>query len=304
MSKLVFWSPLHGQGQTSNLHIIGLIMSLLHNKRVLLTQTHLSMNNLEGPLVGKNVDINEIDDSKIFQDIGLDAAVMFSKMNLLMEKVLESCCITFPNSSLLLMPGTKTRSLETFDRDIGNAICPMIQKAENYVDIVMIDANSGKNDLSFKLMSMADLVVINLSQRRYVLNKFFDEYGEDLKEYKKVFYILGNYDKNSGYNIFNCRRKHGRYINKFNSGVIPYSSKYMDAQNESNIMGMVKEWFRINKYGEGNKISNLVKKKLKWSRYLPEENDYFFNQACSCVSNIMDMLNTNKDNSLVKRSGA
>jgi hypothetical protein len=37
---------------------------------------------------------------------------------------------------------------------------------------------------------------------------------------------------------------------------------------------------------------------------LPEENDYFFNQACSCVSNIMDMLNTNKDNSLVKRSGA
>ena len=66
-------------------------------------------------------------------------------------------------------------------------ICPMIQKAENYVDIVMIDANSGKNDLSFKLMSMADLVVINLSQRRYVLNKFFDEYGEDLKEYKKYF---------------------------------------------------------------------------------------------------------------------
>ena len=67
MSKLVFWSPLHGQGQTSNLHIIGLIMSLLHNKRVLLPQTHLSMNNLEGPLVGKNVDINEIDDSRYFR---------------------------------------------------------------------------------------------------------------------------------------------------------------------------------------------------------------------------------------------
>lgn len=304
MSKLVFWSPLHGLGQTSNLHIIALIMSLLHKKRVLMTQTHFSMNNLESPLVGKNVDINGSRDSSIFQDIGLDAAVMYSKMNMLMENILESCCITFPDSSLLLMPGTETRSRETFERDIGKAVCPMIQQAENYVDIVMIDSNSGNNELSFNLMSMADLVIISLAQGRHVLNKFFMEYGEEICKHKNTFYIFGEYDKNSGYNIFNCRRKYGQFINKNNSGVIPYNTRFMDAQNESDIIGMAKEWVNINKFDKNHKFGSVVKKRLGWGRYSAEENDYFFGQACCCVTNIINMLSIKEGDFLVKRSGA
>lgn len=296
MSKIVCWSPLQGQYQTSNLHITGLIMSLHHKKKVLMMQTQFSMNNFEGPLIGKRADAFNKKDETIFQDIGLDAAVMYSRMNMLIGDTLERCCMTFPDTSLLLLPGTETRNEETFNRDIGSSVYDMIGQAEEGVDIVMIDINSGNDDLSLRLMSSADLIIINLTQDRYVLNRFFSEYGERLAGNKNVFYLFGNYDKNSGYNIINCRRKYRKYINKDNSGVIPHCTKYMDAQNECKILGMIKEGLHFNKRtGKGN---------FKLKRYSSEETDYFFYQASRSVMKILNILSLNVSTTPAERSGA
>ncbi len=289
MSKIVFWSPLHGQGQTSNLHITALALSILHKKRILVMQTHFYMNNLEGPLVGKNVDVISEEDG-IFQDIGLDAAIMYSRMNMLDANVLESCCITFPEISLRLLPGTETRNRETFDRDICSGIFPMIHQAQSYNDMVMIDANSGNNELSLRLMSSADMVIINMTQRRHVLSKFFSEYGERISQYKNVFFLFGHYDRNSGYNIINCRRKYRRYINKKNSGVIPYCTGFMDAQNESDILGMIRKGLREDNLAGIHKIGSRIKEIVRFDRYTAYENNYFFEQIRESTIKIINML--------------
>lgn len=267
-------------------------------------QTHFSMNNFEEPLVGRNIDLISSDDDNIFQDIGLDAAVMYSRMNMLTENILESCCLTFPDTSLLLMPGTKTKNRETFDRDIGKAVCNMIQDSEEFVDIVMIDLNSGNDDLSFKLISSADLVIVNLTQRRYVLNKFFLEYEERFYDFSKVFFLFGNYDKNSGYNIRNCRRKYGKYINKNNSGVIPYCTRYMDAQNECELLYMVKKGLHMSQYEDAGKIMGAFRKKLRFDEHFPDETDYFFYQSCRSAEKIMNLLNISERKAILQRSGA
>lgn len=303
MSKIVFWSPLHGQGQTSNLHIISLITSLLHRKKVLMMQTHMSLNNLEGPLVGKNMGILNSEDKSIFQDIGLDAAVMYSRMNRLADNIFESCCITFPNTSLYLLPGTETKNRETFERDISSAVYKMILHAEDNVDVVMIDTNSGKDDLSIKLLALADVIVINLTQRKYVLNKFFRDYGEILSKYKNVFYLFGNYDRYSGYNIINCQRKYGKYLNKDNSGIIPYCTRYMDAQNECDILSMVREGMRDCKVRDTYKLRDNIKRIFR-RRNSPRETDYFFYQACRSVRKIMSMIYATDRKVLVERKGS
>lgn len=309
MSKIVFWSPMHGQGQTSNLQILALIMSLLYKKKVLMMQTHISMDNLEGPLTGRYMDIKGSEKDSIFQDIGLDTAVMYSRINKLMKEDFESCCLTFPGTSLFLLPGTGIRNREIYDRDVGSHILKLIQYAEDYVDIIMIDANSGNDGLSFRLMPAADLIVVNLAQRRHVLNSFFSEYGEKFNDYSKVFYLFGNYDRNSGYNIINCRRKYWKYISKNNSGVIPYSTRYMDALNECSIVNMAREGLRISSLNDISKlydINNLKKSlrsKFRLSRYSAEETDYFFYQACLSADKIINML-LKQENKIFKRSGA
>lgn len=290
MSKILFWSPLHGQGQTSNLHVTAFLMSLLHKKKVLMMQTHFSMNNLESPLVGMNVDKRIDKESELFQDIGLDTAVTYSLMNQLNFNMLESCCLTFPEASLLLLPGTEIKNRETFDRDIGKVVRKVIEDANKCVDMVLIDGNSSDDELSMSLMSISDMIVVNLTQRKYVLERFFSMYGEKLIDNKKVFYLLGDYDDNSSYNINNCRRKYKRYLTNTNSGVIPYCTKYMDAQNECDVIRFMQEGLHITEDSDIEKLFRFIKKAFSSGKYIPAETDYFFHRSRLSIEKMFDKL--------------
>ncbi len=289
MSKILFWSPYHGQGQTSNLYVISVIISLLYKKRVLLLQTHFKNNNFESPLIGYNVD-KESEDIELFEDIGIDMAITYSNMNRLDNKTLENCCLTFLDSTILMMPGTKTRSKETFDRDIGGAVQRMLMAADNYVDLIFIDSNSSDDELSMRLMSTVDMIVINLTQHKYVLDKLFERYGNYITNNNMVFYLFGNYDDNSGYNIYNCRRKYSQYIKVGNSGVIPYCTKYMDAQNESNVFQFLKEGLI---YKRKNVIVSNVQNTLydiRYGKYARDEKADFFQNSIHTADKITRML--------------
>ena len=289
MSKILFWSPYHGQGQTSNLYVISLIFSLIYKKRVLLLQTHFKNNNLESPLVGYNVD-KESEETDIFEDIGIDMAITYSNMNRLDNKVLENCCLTFLDSTILMMPGTKTRNQETFDRDIGGAVQRMLMTADNYVDLVFIDSNSSDDELSMRLMRSVDMIVVNLTQHKYVLDKLLKKYGNYFMNNDKVFYLFGNYDDNSGYNIYNCRRKYSQHIKPGNSGVIPYCTRYMDAQNECKVLPFLKEGLLHKR--ENVIISNIQRTlfDIKYGKYAREETDEFFRSSLLSTDKISHNL--------------
>jgi hypothetical protein len=104
-----------------------------------------------------------------------------------------------------------------------------------------VDANPAMNELSRKLMEEADITVINLSQNIGILDMFLNTFRESIDS--KVFYLFGNYDSNSKYNIRNIRRKY-KDITISNSGVIPYNTGYKDAQIESKVI----EFLRKNLY--------------------------------------------------------
>lgn len=287
MCTILYWSPYHGQGQTSNLHATALIMSMLYKKKILLMQTHFAKNNLEGPLVGININRTYSAEDELFQDIGLDVAVTFTNMDKLNYSVLESCCFTFPETSLLLLPGTQTRNLDTFHWDIGKSVDRMIKNASQCVDLILVDANSGDDKLSFQLMEKTDLIVVNLTQRRYVLDNFFETYGDYFKQ-KNVFYLFGDYDDNSSYNITNCRLKYRKYINRNNSGIIPYCTRYMDAQNESDVIRFMEEG--IHKSEKAKHYRRYFSSKGGTNRQ--EESDFFFLHAKAAVDKILTTIPT------------
>ncbi len=287
MSRLLFWSPGHGQGQTSNLQVIALTLGLLHKKKVLMMQTCLHNNNLEVPLVGGSIDMEE--NSSLFQEIGLDTAVTYSRMNKMNARALSSCCLTFPGTSLLLLPGTQAASRDTFDRDVAGEINRLVREAEDYLDFVLIDSGSGDNPLSSQLGESADLIIINLTQRRHVIHQFFRKYGENLLKHAKVFYLFGGYDSNSAYNIHNCRRKYSRYLNRNNSGIIPYCTKLMDAQNEGSMLPFMKKGLITGAAG-AKKWTRKGRGLLVSLRYSPEETGYFFQEARSVADKILCML--------------
>jgi hypothetical protein len=251
-------------------------------------QTHFKNNNLESPLVGFNVD-KEINNNEIFHGIGLDMAVTYSNMKRLTEKTLWSCCLT-PTKSLLLLPGTETRNRETYDRDIGRSVSHLIKDADEFVDFVMIDANSGNDELSIKLMDLADLIVINLTQRRYVLDKFFNDYGERFLDKANVFYLFGDYDDNSSYNINNCRMKYSKYIKRSNSEVMPYCTKYLDALNESNVIKFMQEGLKKKNNRGTQHLLYYIGKYTRGHGFDQEETDYFFHKSLLSAEKMLGLL--------------
>ncbi len=231
--KIVFWSPLHGQtGSTSNILAVALLTGLYYRKRSILTQTHFQYNNLEAPLVGVNP--YQAASKEYFREVGIDTIIRCFKAAKLDKDTIENCCIALGNTKLLLLPGTSKTIKEVFDYEMEAVMGNLLKAMEEVCGIVLVDLSSGDNTLSHKLMQEADLIVVNLCQNTGVVEEYFQRYAMFMQE-KKVFYLFGKYDRNSKYNISNLRRKYNK-MKAVNSGVIPYSTGFMDAMTDGHVI--------------------------------------------------------------------
>jgi hypothetical protein len=261
--KALYWAPVHGQtGTTSNLLVTALIAGLYFNKKGLITQTHFNYNNLESPFLEANSDNNKY--RKFFREIGIDALARNFKVEKLTKEWLDYCCTEITNSNMKLLPGTTQTVRESFDYEMDMVMIPLLKAIETYNDHIFIDISSGSNPLSMKLMGEADIVVVNLSQNMNVINLFFENYKDMLPD--KVFYIIGNYDYRSKYNLNNIRKKYHKYINSKNSDVIPYNTGFHDAQMDGRVADFIQ--------------NNLHSKKK-------DPNFYFIHKAISSTEKLL-----------------
>lgn len=236
--KVLFWSPVHGQaGTTSNITAISLTAGLGYHTKIVLTQTHFNYNNLEAPFVGSNS--NNRASKYYFMDVGLDALIRSFKASKLDKEIIENCCISPSNTNILLLPGTTKSNRETFDYEMWTVMPNLLLNLEEACHNVFVDISSGENPLSNRLMQEADIIVINLNQNMSIADLFFKYFKEKLPE-KKLFYLFGNYDCKSKYNMNNIRRKYFKDITLHNSAVIPYSTAYLDAQCDGKIIDFIR----------------------------------------------------------------
>ena len=226
------WSNVHGRpGTSSNLSAIAIYSTLKYGMKNLITQSNFAMNDLEAPLLG-----NIIRENDYFQDIGIDALARSIKSAPLTEEAFYLASLSLLNKKLSLIPGTTKSNLQYFESDMEKVMVNIIKTAEKYYDLVYIDTNSGKNGLSMKILEKSDLIIVNLSQNRRIIDNFFDEYNFDPN---KVFYLVGNYDSRRKSNIMNLRRQY-RFMNSNNSAVIPYCAEFADAISEGNVIEFMK----------------------------------------------------------------
>lgn len=268
--KIAYWSPIHGQaGTTSNILSTALISSLYFKRKCLLTQTHFIYNNLEAPLVGSNS--KNISSSDFFRDVGIDSLIRCFKAAKLTEDMLENCCITLPNTTLKLLPGTSKRNRDSFEYEMTSVIINLLRTVEKMTDLVFIDVSSGNNPLSYSIMKDCDLTVINLSQNIELIDSYFTEYQDNMPN--KIFYLFGSYDRDSKYNIHNLRRRYWRSITSHNSGVIPYNTSFMDASCDGRLAEFIQD--------------NLLCDAKDW-------NKYFIQRALRSTEKILKIAGTHQ----------
>ena len=227
--KIAFWSPLHGTGASSGLLAVATALSILDSKKIVVSQTHYNLNNLERPLLGS------IGNGDFFRDTGVDALLRFFKSGNITEEHIENCSIKM-SETLYLLAGTKTANREGFESNTHKGMLLHIFSClEKYFDLVLIDTNSGKCELSMRMIDECDAVVVSLRQNRDMLDGFFDSemFGD-----KPVFYLFPDYDPDSRYSMYNLRTLYKK-MNPRNSSFLPHNSGYMDAICDEKVLKFI-----------------------------------------------------------------
>lgn len=223
--KIGYWSCMHGQsGATSSMIATSVCMCAMKQKKVGVLQTHFSLNNLGFPLLGIT------DGTESFRDSGIDALLRDVKSKPLTNEIVLSDCVSLLSKQYSLFLGTGSRNKDAYEKDMRLSFNKITSEVDQYNDFVFVDIASGYSSLSKIVAKQMDLLVVNLSQNRHVIEEYLDNQIEG----KDIIYLFGNYKADSKYNIKNLARMYPEFRKK--SYCIYYNADYMDALNDGKVI--------------------------------------------------------------------
>lgn len=221
---IVSWSPINGQGATtSNIAALASHFALTNEFHSLVTHTNLNFSSLE-QLFGKVQS-----KSKGFEDTGLAALERLVKSNLIKTEAVTDYTETIFAGNLDLLGGFQNEREKS-----ENLVETLLDILHPAYDVIWIDAHSGNDsETTKKILAKADLILINLPQNRFVLDKFYsgEDYPSELNG-KNCIVLLSQYNEDQQFSLRKIKRKYKILDPVF---PIPYTSQFRDASNNLNI---------------------------------------------------------------------
>ena len=227
--RIAFWSPMHGCGVTAGA-LASAVALAASGRRILVTQTHYCMNDMEMPLLpeGKG--------EELIEGKGIDCLVRDFKSGRVSEKQILDNTVTV-SENLLLLPGGKNRCRELYDdrhtRDIESRIMSI---AHETCGNIIAELNPGYSDRTVGQIGEADILVICLRQNIRMLDEL-ENWGIPAGK-KKTVCLFGMYDGVSRYSAGYLSRRYS-FLKKNKVYTLPYLSDYLDAVNGCNVVGFI-----------------------------------------------------------------
>ena len=237
MSVVTFWNNGREQtGKTLSMAAISTYMAIEHNYRILVISTGYKDETLKRCFwkekkTRKNLGLFGPNTNASLENgiVGLSKIINSNKVSA--ENITNYTKIIFKD---------RLEILESFsggeaDYEKLKKIYPeIISLANNYYDLVFVDLdNEMDKEFSDKILENSNLVIANISQRLYSIDRFME-----LKETipvlnsKKTLLLIGRYDKFSKYTIKNITR----YMKEKNKVLtIPYNTLFFEACEEAKV---------------------------------------------------------------------
>lgn len=237
MSVVTFWnSGKEETGKTLAIAAISTYMAIEHNYRILVISTSKDDKTIENCFwkqkkTKKNLGLFG-PNTNIAMEEGVDGLIKIMKSNKLApENITNYTKIVFKDR-LEILQSYKGNSEEY--KEITNMYPDIINLANNYYDLVLVDLDSNINSsIVEKIIGASNLVVINLSQRLTCIDNFLEIREKNaMFKAKKTLLLIGRYDKYSKYSIKNI----SRYMNEKNIvSTIPYNTLFFEAAEEGKV---------------------------------------------------------------------
>lgn len=216
---------------------IALMNEILFQRKSILLQTQYTLNRLELSLLKQEqrAQMEEV-------PRGMNALIKSILAGTGTREMLMNCCVSLKNHKIDFLPGPYNKSREVYEEEMDATITEILYLAEQCCEYLYVDSGVSKNPNSMKVLEEADLIVMNLSQNKRILD---DLLNHSLLRNKNICYLIGNYDPKSQYNKTYLFRNYKK-LNKENTFFIPYNTEFRDAVSEATVT----TFFLVNFYCE------------------------------------------------------
>lgn len=237
--KIAFWSPLHGQTCTTTaLLSVAMHISLTHPElQNVIMQSHFTGNQLDYAFLGTSAT-----SGKRYLRRGLDAMITAAQIGDLSKDMIMSCTVeTTDRLHLITMTGQVDYSI--YAQSLDNVFNSIADAVDQVFDLTLIDVNAGNGKQSINIRNNADIVVVCLNQSQMVVEDFFENgYPELIKAVNpaNLFFLIGNYDSNSKYNLHNLSKKYKK-MKTANCGAIVHNVNLADSISDGQIIRFFKK---------------------------------------------------------------
>lgn len=216
--KICFWSHVRkNTGVTTNMACVAALTSLDRKGKSILLENHYSTNSLGDNLLSEE-QTNQLKESGAFYNrYGIEYVLKRLASGEDGDKLVHQAAIPLLFSTLFYLPQGRIVNKEIFDYEFSMVQNELFLSLEGMCEYVFVDTETNQNSSSVKLLSEADLVVVNLEQEYASLKQFFDNYTS----LNHVVYLIGNYRPEHTWNVAHICKEFK--IPKDKIGVIPYN---------------------------------------------------------------------------------
>lgn len=215
--KIAFWSPTPFAGRKSTNLLLLSFLPAMEGKEQLVIHADENGSGPEHYLLSGN----ERKRMMKRKEFGLDLLDRMLRCERFEKSLVVNASYTFAEGCLHLLPAGESFFRQNQQQAITTleAVC---RQAEREFHTVWIEAPAGWNELSGAICRMADLVVINLAQSPWELERI-----EDIPEFERELFLIGAYEKQTIYSGHNISLLHPRMKNRCE--VIPYRKDLLQA---------------------------------------------------------------------------
>lgn len=233
-----YWSEKSGMGVTYNMIATALSMSALSDRRFILMQGKHDNNRVDYAFTPYMEENMMKEDFGYYDYCGIDTIINKLENNILNIDDIMREIVRVKNSNLYYLPATRMNNKHVFDRRFLRVSEGYIERLRALRDgtVVLLELNSGLENISGNILNCIDLLVINIVQENNALGRIRD----NMAVMEKSLFIVGKYDDKSEFNIRNIYRRY--HIDETAIGAVPYNVKFKD----SVCLGRCREFFERN----------------------------------------------------------
>ena len=248
MAVVSIWSQDKKEtGKTSAIIALATYMAIEHNYRILVVSTSVNDDTIKNAFwkeknTKKNLGLFG-PNTNVGMQTGIEGLNRTIRSNKITPDVITNYTkVVFKDRLEILLGYTGNESLF---KEIGAAYPSIIELANKYYDLVLVDVDSKLDEETQKeILHNSNIVVATISQRLSSINKYNEakDINQILKS-PKTLILIGRYDKFSKYTSKNV----SRYLKERNEvNTIPYNTLFFEACDSGDIVDLFLRLRKIN----------------------------------------------------------